>query len=108
MITNCGGGGGGGGNNPPSRPTTATLILLTSGTLPAGTKIGGVQVSVNLPAGVTVESTANPPETDAGVVVGSGIASNNSTVLATYDPAARNVAVFWSIQMDSKQVNMPR
>ena len=98
LIISCGGGGvggdGGGNNNPPSQPTTAVLKLLASGTLPASTTIGGIQVTVLLPAGVTVKSTANPPETDANVVVQSGNALTNSTILSTYDPTSQKVTVF--------------
>ncbi len=94
FLANCSGGGGGGSNPPPAQPTTAVLKLQTAGTLAAGTRIGGIQTSVILPSGVSVKSTANPPETDAGVVAASGNASSNSTLLSIYDPASRKVSVF--------------
>jgi hypothetical protein len=66
--------GGGGGSTPP--PTKAKLTLLSQSAA-AGTKIRGIEVTVELPAGVTVKATPsaiNPAklETDAGVVVLSG------------------------------------
>jgi hypothetical protein len=76
-LFGCGGGGG------ASQPTTATLKLLSQGT--AGTKIRGIEVTVVLPQGVSVNANAsavNPAvlETNVGVVVLSG-----ATVV---DPAA--------------------
>ena len=82
LITACGDGGGSTG----TLPTKSVVKLLTAGTLPAGTLIGGIDITVSLPSGVTVASTANPPETDAGVAVASGEATSNSTILATYVP----------------------
>ncbi len=86
----CGSGGGGGdtgtgGSGGQVQPTTATLKLAISGTI---TTIYGVDVVVNLPAGVTVKSTANPPETDNGVATVSGVAASNSTLMAVYTEAA--------------------
>jgi hypothetical protein len=71
----CGGGGGG-----AAQPTTATLKLISEGA--AGTKISGVEVTVVLPAGVTVKATpsaANPAllVTNTGVVVLSGATAAN-------------------------------
>jgi hypothetical protein len=66
------------------QPTKAILNISTSGTLPAGTLIGGVDISVSLAAGVSLKTTANPPDVDAGVVAASGVAATGSTVLATY------------------------
>lgn len=67
-------GGGGGTTAPP--PTKAKLALLSQSAT-AGTKIGSIEVTVELPAGVTVKATqsaTNPDklETDPGVVVLSG------------------------------------
>ena len=85
VLTACGGGGGGGGTPPAPPPTTtptkAVLKLSTTG--PAGSQIAGVDVTVNLPSGVTVKAATAPPETDAGVVVPSGQAAANSLVIAT-------------------------
>ena len=56
-----------------AKPTTGTLRLSTTGTLPTGTLIGGIDVTVELPAGVTVKTQAAfPQEPDTGVVTISG------------------------------------
>jgi hypothetical protein len=66
-------------NAPPpaiTKPAGGTLRLSTTGTLPAGILIGGIDVTVELPAGVTVKTqTAFPQEPDAGVVTISGEAA---------------------------------
>ncbi len=86
LISGCGGGGG------DSTPTTVTsqpvavVKLSTSGTLSNGTLIGGIDTTVALPAGVSVKSTVNPPETDTGVVNASGAAAG-SIIVAVYSAA---------------------
>ena len=90
ILPHCGGGGGGGGNNTPAQPTTAVLTLSTTvnGVIPANTIITGYDVTITLPAGVTVKSTA-PPQTDSGVVTATGVAAGSSTTIAgVYAPAA--------------------
>lgn len=87
LIAACGGGGGGGGGK--AQPTTAVLKISTQGTLAGGTQIGGIDISVNLPAGVTAKATADANSgklvTDAGVVTASGVAAGtNATALAVY------------------------
>lgn len=87
-LSACGGGGGGGGNGE-TQPTTAVLKISTQGSLAGGTQIGGINISINLPAGVTVKATADANSgllvTDAGVVTASGAAAGtNATVLAVY------------------------
>jgi len=67
---------GGGGGTPAPPPTKAKLTLLSQSAT-AGTKISSIEVTVELPAGVTVKSTPsaiNPDklETETGVVVLSG------------------------------------
>lgn len=96
LFSGCGGGGGGAGAPfiAPTHPTKATITLFTQGTLTAGGKVAGVDVTIHLPAGVTAKSTTNPPETDAGVTVASGLALVNSTLTSTYDGSARTVRVF--------------
>jgi hypothetical protein len=79
-------GGGGGGYSAPATvpantlPTRAVVKLFTQGTLTAGTKIGAIDVIVNLPTGVSVKSTGTTPETDPGVVIASGVAQNSLVV----------------------------
>lgn len=75
LITACSGGGGGG-------VTKADVTLASSGT---GT-IYGIDVTVNLPAGVSLKSS-NPPVTDAGVVTPSGAAQNGTIAAALYTAA---------------------
>jgi hypothetical protein len=75
------------------QPTTATVTLLTQGT---GT-INGIDITVTLPAGVTVQATADPVNpavlvTDAGVVEASGAAGANTSALATYTTATTGAA----------------
>ena len=82
-LSGCGSGGGDG----VTQPTTAVLKISTQGTLPSGTQIGGIDITIALPTGVTVKSVTSPPETDSGVVVTSGVAAANSTVLSIYSPA---------------------
>jgi hypothetical protein len=86
MLSACGGGGGGGGSTPP-QPTTAVLTLSTAvtGTIPSDTTINGYDVTITLPAGVTVKSTT-PPQTDAGVVTTTGSAAGSS-MTAVYSAA---------------------
>lgn len=67
-------------------PTTMVLTMSTQGTLADGIQIGGIDITVSLASGVWAKSTSNPPQTDAGVVVASGMASSNSQLLATYTP----------------------
>jgi hypothetical protein len=90
VLLNCGGGGGGGGTTGggSTQPTKAVVKIAMTGTLPTGTLIGGIDITVSLAPGVSAKSTSNPPETDAGVVVASGVASTNALILATYTPSS--------------------
>lgn len=67
-IFGCGGGGGGDGTTPAGPTAVLTLAL------PTGTVIGGVDVTVNLPAGVTVKANSSGVP-DTGIVVVSGAAT---------------------------------
>jgi hypothetical protein len=75
-------GGGGGGNDTPATTvrTKAVVKLFTQGTLTAGTNIGGIDVVLNLPTGVSVKTVAQTHETDPVAVVASGIAQNSFLV----------------------------
>jgi hypothetical protein len=89
-------GGGGGGSSTPPQPTTAVLTLSTAvtGTI-APAVIAGYDVTITLPAGVTVKSTT-PPQTDAGVVVGTvngAVAGTYS--IASYLPATGKVRIIF-------------
>ena len=104
MLSSCGGGGGGSTPVVPVQPTTATIKISTQGTYPSGALIGGIDVTLVLPAGVTVKATADLTNTsilvtNSGVVTASGVAAANSTVLATYSAAAGSVAGTVSIKI---------
>ncbi len=94
VLSACGGGGGGGGSTQP-QPTTAVLTLSSAvtGAIPASAVITGYDVTISLPAGVTVKSTT-PPQTDAGVVVGTVNGAAVGTLnAASYLPAAGKVHI---------------
>lgn len=82
VLSACGGGSGGGVGTAPPAPAKAIVKLSTSG--PGDARIGGVDVTLALPDGVTVKSASNPPETDAGAVVPSGQAAANSFVASVF------------------------
>jgi hypothetical protein len=95
LLSACGGGGGGGGGVTLTQSTTAVLTLSTTvtGTIPASTIITGYDVTISLPAGVTVKATPdilNPAKlvTDPGVVTdnpaGSYITSVYSAATGTF------------------------
>ncbi len=94
-LTACGGGGGGGDTNPnPNpQPTKAVVTLATkvTGSIPPGTTLGGYEVTLVLPAGVTVKSTMSPPEPDSGVVSATGEAAG-SYIMANYTAATSSSA----------------
>lgn len=101
ILISC---GGGGGSTPPPSPTTLSIKISTQGTLPSGAQIGGISVTLILPAGVTVKATSDPNNpsvlvTDAGVVAPSGVAAISSSVLATYTAATASVAGNVNIQI---------
>ena len=88
FLCTCSGGGGGGGTAAGNNTQTSSLTVSTAGALAPGTQIGGIRVTLTLPPGVTVKSTTNPPETDAGVVAVSGIASGvHADLIAVYTAA---------------------
>ncbi len=80
---------------PPPSPTsssTAVITLSTSvtGNIPGDTTINGYDVTITLPAGVTVKSTSAPPQTDPGVVTSTGSAAGSS-MTAVYTPATATI-----------------
>jgi len=72
----------------PAAPavSTALLIVGTQGNLPPDRNIGGIDVTLNLPPGVTAKADKTS-ETMPGVVVTSGVAQGVQSV-AKYTPAA--------------------
>ena len=85
LLSGC----GGGSSEAASQPTSAVLTLSSSvtGEIPDETTINSYTVTITLPAGVTVRSTANPPATDSGVVTVSGMAAG-ALSHGVYTPAA--------------------
>ncbi|RII26599.1 MAG: hypothetical protein CXR31_09275 [Geobacter sp.] len=84
LVFGCGGGGGDTSTPAPAPPTTpaqptaAVLTLATSGTQSIPYK--GMELTVNLPAAVTVATDpANPKQTAPGVLKLSGVFSAYST-----------------------------
>ena len=69
----------------PVQPTTALVKVSLLGTVASGTTIGGVDLSMTLPAGVSVKTQENSVETSAGVVTASGVAVSNSQTISTYN-----------------------
>ncbi len=84
LLSACSGGGGG---VTVTQPTTAILTLASSvtGLIPADTIITAYEVTIDLPAGVSVKSS-NPPQVDADVVTPSGTGVG-AGVLASYTPS---------------------
>ncbi len=90
LLFSCGGGGGSSNSNqnPNTPPTKAIVKLATTiiGTIPSNTTINGYEVTLILPAGVTLKSTSAPPEPDSGVVTASGEAAG-AYIVANYTAA---------------------
>lgn len=78
---------GGGETATQTQPTSATLKLATRGTLPAGTTLSGVFITVTLPAGVSVMTDA-AGAVAAGVVAVSGVAVPGNFLPPAYTPAS--------------------
>jgi hypothetical protein len=83
VLTICGCAGVGKG--VPAQPAVAVLILSTQGSLPPGSAIGGIDVTVNLPPGVTAKADKTGA-TMENVVVASGGAQGAPSA-AKFTPA---------------------
>ncbi len=88
ILPNCGGGGGGGGNNGGGGPTTAVLTLSAAitGIIQPNTIVNGYDVTITLPAGVTINSTT-PPTIDSSVLTYTG-GSTGTDIAGSYAPEA--------------------
>lgn len=89
LIHGCGGGGGNPASNNPvqKQPTTAVVKLYTQGSLPQGTEIAGIGITVNLPAGVTVTTDASGG-VGSEVIISSGETASKAVVIITdFTPA---------------------
>jgi hypothetical protein len=78
--------GGCGGGSSTSEPTKASVKLSTQGPLPQGTLLSGIGVTIQLPAGVTVDTSGGAVAT--GVVTVSGVAQGGTTTPPIYTPAS--------------------
>jgi hypothetical protein len=96
-LAACGGGGGGSVSGVTQPGTGTALVSLgTTGSVPAGGAIGGIDVTLSLPTGVTVPADPSPLNPavlvpSAGVVTlkGGAAATASQTLLSsTYQPAA--------------------
>jgi len=101
ILGGCGGGsgsgnggsasGGGGSGSAPATPATKAIVRLSSqGTLPQGTQLSGLSVTLRLPAGVSVSTDANGAVA-SGAVTLSGVAAQggSDTLLPpVYTPAS--------------------
>lgn len=92
VMFGCGGGGGGGTGGgskvePDPVPTNAVVKLYSEGVLPAGTSLAGIGITVNLPAGVTVQMD-DAGKVVGGAVAGSGVAEGKAVLAEPdYTPA---------------------
>jgi hypothetical protein len=98
MLIAMAGCGGGGGSTPtptptPTQPTTAKLVLSTSGTLPSGVLIGGIDIIVKLPAGVSVKTDSASTAVSSSVMAASGQAASGSLVVGNYATASNTVHI---------------
>lgn len=74
------------GKDASTQPATAMVTLSTEGALPPGSVIGGIDITLNLPPGVTAKADRTGA-TLAGVVVHSGKAQGAISV-GKFTPAA--------------------
>ncbi len=84
-LNGCGSGGGGGGNSAVSTPQTVVTLSTTvnEGTTITSKQIKGIELYLDLPAGVSVRT--NPDgSTPRGVVAGTGTANDPTYVSGTY------------------------
>lgn len=96
LLAACGVGGGGGGTTTPPATTpqptvsytSAILKLSIQGTLPAGTALSGLGLTVTLPDGVIVETNADGT-VKSGMLAPSGVLSpSTASCIQTYMPAS--------------------
>jgi len=103
QLAGCGGGGGGGGGGTPASsasPAVITVTLSTIGTLPSGKLIGDIEITLNLPHGVTVKASPSLINSSIlvpndGVIVLQVAAATATTQIltATYVQGATNKVV---------------
>jgi hypothetical protein len=92
-LTGCGGGGGGGGGGGTPQPTKAVIVFST--TLPVGSseQIGSVDLSFELPPGITLPATVIPVGPSGSLnFSGTGasfaaLPTANAQIIGSYTPA---------------------
>jgi hypothetical protein len=92
------------GGTPPVEPK-AVIVLNTSGSLPSGSTIGGLGVTLNLPDSVTIKTDASG-NVDSGVVATSGVAAGQATVITLYTAPSGTVAAKLHIVLASGSAGM--
>jgi hypothetical protein len=92
VLTGCGGGGG--SHEPHSAAPTRAVVKLSTAGSPSTTLLVGVQATVHLPVGVTVQATTNAPQTDRNVIVASGNAVPADLVFGVYSAASGTVSAY--------------
>jgi hypothetical protein len=93
---------------PGSAPTAdqkAVIALNTSGSLPSGTTIGGLGVTLNLPDSVTVKTDASG-NVDNSAVATSGVAAGQATVITLYTKPSGTVPAKLHIVLASGSAGM--
>jgi hypothetical protein len=93
------------GSAPPADQKTV-IALNTSGSLPSGTTIGGIGVTLNLPDSVTVKTDASG-NVDSSVVAASGVAAGQATVITLYTKPSGTVPAKLHIVLASGSAGMP-
>lgn len=90
MLAGCGG-----GSNGPSGTTAVVAFSLTS-SAPLPDQISGVEIEVDLPAGVSVQTDSTPPNqiSATALVTGSAMASlPNKYIVGSYTSAGGHVKI---------------
>jgi len=88
ILGGCGGGGS--GSAPAAPPTKAVVRLSSQGTLPQGAQLSGIEVTLRLPAGVSIRTDASGAVASGEVAV-SGVAAQGGSVTLlppVYTPAS--------------------
>ena len=91
LFFGCSSGGNSGNGGVAQQPATVIVKISAAGTLPAGSTIGGADLSLTLPPGVVVRSSMGSLSAlvpDAGIVAASGAAASNSRVYAVHTAVA--------------------
>jgi len=98
QLAGCGGGGGGGSTT--ASPSVITVTLSTIGTLSSGKLIGDIDVTLNLPTGVTVKASPSlinssilVPNDGVIVLQGGAVTATTQILSATYVQGATNKVV---------------